>query len=84
MGGQRGEVNLPPPFNNLEGDVVNRLYHETTEDFYFKGTDDDTVDQGDETASTSSAQEPDYVVLNNDQPTDVPRPPPPQLGGVVT
>ena len=78
VGGQRGEVNLPPPFDKLEGDVVDRLYHETMENFYSTGTNDDVADHGDETASTSSAQEPAYVVLNNDHTTDVP---PPQLGG---
>ena len=51
---------------------MDRLYHETMEDFYSTGTNDDAADHQDETASTSSANEPDFVVINNDQPTDVP------------
>ena len=74
VGGQRGEVSLPPPFDNLEGDDVDRLYQETLEDFYSMGTNDDVADHGDQTASTSSMQEPDYVFPHNDQTTDVPLP----------
>ena len=44
------------------------------EDFYSTGTNDHVADQGDETDSTSSIQEPDYVVLHNDQATNVPLP----------
>ena len=71
VGGQRREVNLRPPLDNLEGDAVDRLYQETLEDFYSTGTNENLADHGDETASTSRIQEPDYVVLHNDQTTDV-------------
>ena len=53
---------------------MDRLYHETMEDFYSTGTNDDAVDHRDKTASTSSAHEPDFVVINNNQPTNVPLP----------
>ena len=72
VGGQRREVNLPPPFNNLVEDNVDRLYQETLEDFYSKVTTTTYVaDHGDETASTSSMQEPDYVVLHIVQTSNV-------------
>ena len=53
---------------------MDKLYHEMMEDFYSTGTNVDAADHRDKTASTSSAHEPDFVVINNDQLTDVPLP----------
>ena len=53
---------------------MEKLYHETMEDFYSTGTNDDAADHRDETASTSSAHKPDFVVINTEWPTDEPLP----------
>ena len=46
--------------------MVDWPYQETMEDYYSIGTNDDNnpADHWDETASTSSIHEPDFVVLN--------------------
>ena len=64
------------PLDDLDGDMVDRLYHETMEDYYSTGTNVDAAEQQDETASTSSVHEPDFVVLNSAQTTDDPLPNP--------
>ena len=74
VGGHGREVILPPPLDDLDGDVVDRLYLETMKDFYSTGTNDDAADHWDETASRSSAHEPDFVVITNKRPTDEPLP----------
>ena len=69
---------LPPPLNDLDGDLMDRLYQETMEDYYSTGTNDDhdTTDHRDKTASSSSVHEPDFVVLYSVRPTDDPLPNP--------
>ena len=74
VGGHGREIDLPPLLDDLDGDMVDRLYHETMEDFYSTGTNDDAADHWDKTASTSSAHKPDFVVINTDRPTDEPLP----------
>ena len=78
VGGSRGKSTLPPPLNFYDGDMVDRLYEGTMEDYYSTRTNDDNnaADHRDETASTSSIHVPDFVVLNPIRPTDDPLPQP--------